>query len=676
MPELNLNDVPKTSAIKTHRLNNFLSSLFGWNKNAKSKNKIDFVSVDLKSDQHIGQSLLNTKVSNTPMGEHLEKLFNNWMNDTTDKCAEIQERKNRVDQLSYAVLNEPTLNRIVKLYADEATQLDQQNTILNIETPDPKMTEDMYNLLNQWGITQTRIRATIEQIATYGDAFWANKVSDKGVERIIPLKQLQVSDRLEFNPVEALERMKRKDGSFYTYASKNYLIDKMLDSLGTTDDFASMFDTKLFGFSILEDLVVPPWTITHFRLDADSSQFYPFGTSPILGTLSPFKQVQSTIALQSLSRMMSFPIQVYSVKTNDSMDEGRQFGVVNRVREAYDNIGVTPGMGASEVYTVNTKIWVPEGLLKVETHKSEVNSGDVEDLKIYQNRLAIAAGVPKGFFGEEGFMSGEYSGKSLIQQYKPFGRQVYSIQSAFLESLADLFRTHFAITGQYDFRVPFTISMKYPIVEDTEIDAKTTTMELASKVLELIKLAVGAGEEDLLPPDIIRDVLGKYTFLDPADIVRWTRDAKYSVDLANIASFDFTAGDSGMETGGMDTPGDIGEDLGDMGEESMDLGGGETSTESIPVEESQQETAKRLREMKFREKYFSKKGDIYFESLKCCAVNDFNRGSNHVHVCNIVNPQIELMLETLSEENGRKRFKESFYYNKPFETEENFTKNS
>ena len=108
------------------------------------------------------------------MNEKLEQLFNHWLTDTTDKFAEIQDRKARIDQLQYMVQTDPFVARTVDLYADEATQLDSQDTIINIETPNPRMTKDMYALLNQWGITQNRIRATIKQLAIYGDAFWAN----------------------------------------------------------------------------------------------------------------------------------------------------------------------------------------------------------------------------------------------------------------------------------------------------------------------------------------------------------------------------------------------------------------------------------------------------------------------------------------------------------------------
>ena len=238
MPALDLstnNPLPTESQIKKSGFNQFMSSLFGWRRSrAKSSaSEIQFTKVDLGSDQRINQALVNklTASSSGPLNQKLDQLFNSWLNDNTDKVTEIINRKQRVDQISYAILNDPYINRTVALYADEATQLDDQNTVINIETPDPKMTKAMYSLLNRWGVTQVRIRAAIEQLGSYGDAFWANRVTEKGVERIIPLQQLQVTERLEFNPVKALEIKKRREGTFSTFASSNYLIDQMLTSM-------------------------------------------------------------------------------------------------------------------------------------------------------------------------------------------------------------------------------------------------------------------------------------------------------------------------------------------------------------------------------------------------------------------------------------------------------------
>lgn len=674
MPELELKD-PKTqgSAIKRAGLSGFLGRLFGFQR-TKDKN-IEFVKMDLGSDQRVGQALLNSAVTSAPLTEKLERLFQTWLSDNTDKLTELSARNQRISQLQYMYLNDPYANRTVALYADEACQLDSQDTLIRIETPDPRMTKDMYTLINQWGITQTRIRSTIEQLAIFGDAFWANKVSDKGVERILPLQQTQISDRIEFNPVKVLEMQKKRSGAMYTAMSKNYLLSSMFDSMTSSEDVTDLFDSKLFGFEIDQDTIVPPWSISHFRVGGEASDFWPWGTSPIIGALSPYKQTQSTITLQGLARMMSFPVTLYKVKTDENVDESRQFATVNRVREAYDNIGVTPAAGNSEVYTVNTKIWIPDGLLDVDVKKPETSSTDgIDDIKLYQDREAVSLGLPRSFFGEEGWFSANNSGKSLMQQYKPFARKVYSLQSAFLETLADLFRIHFAITGQYDFRIPFTLSLKYPVVEEDgdRINAKKDSLDMVDSIIGMIKTTVGLTDEDTLPPDIVRDIISKYSFLDPSDIMKWTRDASYDktlkdVDEAGEDEDDDFGGSFGGSSRGREIGGDIGggEDIGDVGAE---IGGPETPEPATPAEsttststtqeESRKKCSNRLREARAITAYKGIKESLYFESLKNYAVNNFVREGYHVQVFSTIPDTNSLMLETLSKNNGTTRLKE------------------
>lgn len=692
MPDLDKNNIqnrtPNSSAIKQSGFNRFLSTLFGWRRTSKSQNRssVEFAQVDLGGkEQRVGQAFIsNAPNLKGPMSQKLDELFNLWLNDNTDKFTDLQQRAQRLNQLEFMYLNDPYVNRTVELYADESTQLDQQDTIINIETPDLHMTRDMYKLLNQWGLTQSRIRETIRQMALYGDAFWANTITEKGVERITPLQQYQVTDRIEFNPIKALEMKKRREGFFGSFASNNYLIDQMLQQMDDCNSFSDLFDTKLFGFNIDNDLTVPAWSVTHFRVAAEGSQFYPFGTSPILGALAPYKQTQSAIALQSLLRQTSFPITVFKVKTNENMDEAKQFALVNRVREEYDNIGVSQKVGNSEVYTVNTKIWTPSDLIDIEVKKAESSgeSANVDDIKLHQDRESVALGIPKSFFGEDGWKSLNRSGKSLIQQYKPFARKCFSIQSAFLEGLADLYRLHFAITGIYDFRIPFTLSMKYPVVEEDDdyTNSQKSSIDVADSVISLIKSAIGAGDDEPLPADIIRDIIGKYTFLDPSDVIKWTRDAKYFVSGSTGGGVSPSgrnfSGDTSIEGNDIDI------DLG--GAPETDLGGNEEVSieaeepeitlesqnsqkwrienrlreyENRPLTESQ-----KLREKKFMEAYKNVKGDVYFKSLKGCAVNNFVRKGSHVEVFNTIDNHTDVMLEVLNSQHAKTRLTESSKY--------------
>ena len=664
-------------------LNNFLSRLFGWKKSTRgSGNPVDFVTVDLDSSQKVGQALkqaLEDQIPNIESGnlsKHLQGLLDSWLTDTTDTQQELTKRMELIKQIDYAVRTDPYIGQVVKLYADECTQCDLQNQVISIETPDPLMTRRMYELLSTWGITQNRCHSAIESLAEYGNAFWCNQVSSRGVERIIPLKQHQIKERIEFNPVEVAEKRATKTGSFMNAVSKNYLLNKMVNGLEAGENYCDIFDKKLFGFTMPgvdngQDIILPPWAVTHFRVDGDG-QFSPWGTSPLINTLAPFKQLISTIALQSLARVSSFPITLYNVKTSENTDEARQFSTVNKVRMAYDNIGVSPMVGNSEVYSVNTKLWVPKGLLEVDVKKPEVDVKFTDDMEMYQDRVAVASGLPRAYF-EKGW--GEYgdSAKSLIEQYKPFGRRAYTIQSAFLDGISDLFRLHFAISGEYDYRVPFTLSMKFPAEEKSKskLDSQNASVEMANKVVNAVKSAIGAGDDEALPAEVVRDIMSKYAFLDPGDLQKWTKASKRALinksaldDMDSDPSLDDMGGDD-LDSGDLgdisDTEGAEGTDSGDLGEApdiTTDIG----SADNIPAEptaESTQTKLERLREKHLVEAYNRNRDDIYFNVLRENNIEGFRRGASHVQVYQTVSGNNDYMLETLAAEHRKERFDEN-----------------
>ena len=664
-------------------LNNFLSRLFGWKKSTRgSGNPVDFVTVDLDSSQKVGQALkqaLEDQIPNIESGnlsKHLQGLLDSWLTDTTDTQQELTKRMELIKQIDYAVRTDPYIGQVVKLYADECTQCDLQNQVISIETPDPLMTRRMYELLSTWGITQNRCHSAIESLAEYGNAFWCNQVSSRGVERIIPLKQHQIKERIEFNPVEVAEKRATKTGSFMNAVSKNYLLNKMVNGLEAGENYCDIFDKKLFGFTMPgvdngQDIILPPWAVTHFRVDGDG-QFSPWGTSPLINTLAPFKQLISTIALQSLARVSSFPITLYNVKTSENTDEARQFSTVNKVRMAYDNIGVSPMVGNSEVYSVNTKLWVPKGLLEVDVKKPEVDVKFTDDMEMYQDRVAVASGLPRAYF-EKGW--GEYgdSAKSLIEQYKPFGRRAYTIQSAFLDGISDLFRLHFAISGEYDYRVPFTLSMKFPAEEKSKskLDSQNASVEMANKVVNAVKSAIGAGDDEALPAEVVRDIMSKYAFLDPGDLQKWTKASKRALinksaldDMDSDPSLDDIGGDD-LDSGDLgdisDTEGTEGTDSDDLGEApdiTTDIG----SADNIPAEptaESTQTKLERLREKHLVEAYNRNRDDIYFNVLRENNIEGFRRGASHVQVYQTISGNNDYMLETLAAEHRKERFDEN-----------------
>ena len=567
--------------------------------------------------------------------------MNSWLADTTDTYRTLEDRVKRLSELEFAIANDPFLSTAADLYADEATQIDVQGKLINIDCSDIRMKERMEDLLEQWGITQNRLRSVAYQLAAFGDAFWANKVTKNGVVRINPIGIHQVKERLEFDPVQVKTDLSLQKG-YITAINRSAKLQKLFQDIESSeyDAFADMFDTRLFGFALDDDLVVPPWSITHFRLNADQSEFFPMGRSFFLKALAPFRQCNATMVLQSLARVTSFPVTVYNVKTPPGMDEAQQFEKINEVREEYENIGDS-GAG-NEAYSVNTKIWAPEGLLSVEMHTPNIDLNTIGDIEMYQDRIAIASGIPKGYLVQEWGGFGN-SAISLVEQFKPFARRVFTVQSAILDGLSNLFRLHFAITGEFDYREPFILSMKFPNEEasDARTQAKSASLELSKGVMDTIANVVGS-LNDPLPPEVIKDILTKYSFLDPKDIEKWVKDnpnkvqssegeggaEEFGGDFGGGGGFggDFS-GESGFEDfGGGEEGGFEGENFGGeegAGDETM---GGEEEALSGPEMEDSFEKEENyrnyrnknpiLREKVIKRRYLEAKDTIYEEVIK------------------------------------------------------------
>lgn len=500
-----------------------LSKLFGFRKTNSKQNKhsIQFVKVDPESDFRVAQSKIG-KVIKTKMGDRLEELFNAWLTETTDSMGGLADRFKRIAELEFAINNDPFLGLVVDLIADEATQIDQQDKLITVDCANPRMKQRMEELLTQWSVTQNRVRGAIWNLAAYGDAFWANKITKSGVVRINPIDVRQVLDRLEFNPVKVASDLTLKQG-FTSALNRDSRLQMLIDEIENEaqSEFADLFDSKLFGYVISNDFVVPPWNITHFRVQADQSDFAPFGKPMLLKALAPFRQANATMTLQSLARILNFPVTVYEVETGQGMDASQQFEKVNDAREQYDNIGVSGNN--SETYSVNTKMWIPKGLVSMQVLSPNINLNAVEDLKLYQDRVVVSSGVPKGYLVPDWGGFG-VSGVSLVEQFKPFARKVFSIQSAFLEGLTNLFRLHFAITGEFDYFEPFILGMKFPNSENSSerVTNKQNSLNLSKAVIDTVADLIGS-LNDPLPPEIVQDILTKFSFLDPKDIKKWIK---------------------------------------------------------------------------------------------------------------------------------------------------------
>lgn len=573
---------PKSNILKSSYITR-LSSLFGYRakKGAQggqdfpSKYGMEFVRVDLNNDAYrFKNAALGSVFKSEKLTENLEKYFDAYMTETTLSYNDIQDRQRRLNELSFFYYNDNFGYRVVELCSAEATQLDVQNRILTVESPNANFSAKCYELFSRWGITQQRLQQVCHDLELFGESFWTHKIGVNGVEKIVPIKVNSIMERLEFSPVHMAEYLSQKNGYLSANKNRQEKLQTLIDlinqkkTMDLDENIADSFDSKLLGYELYDGLMCPPWEITHFRYNAENSEFYPYGRPPLLGCLAPFKQCFSSMMLQGLARQMSFPVTMYKVKGAEGMGPDVQFEHVNTVREEYDNLGVSVDSAGGEVYTVNTKMWVPDGLIDVDVKESKCDIDFVGDIELYQDRVAIASGVPKAYLDQE-FGGFGNSGISLTEQYKPFARHVYTIQSACLDGIGELIRLHFAITGEFDYNTPFILSMRFPAEEmgADKREARQASIEMAGGIMDLITRALGLEEGEPLPEDVVTDILSKYSFLDPTDIQKWMRLSSF---LKPVAGGDEEGGDGGDDFGDDFSGDDIGggDDMG--GDEVME----------------------------------------------------------------------------------------------------------
>lgn len=672
-----------TSQILNNQHISRLNALYGFQPVSNPTNNVErqlgarFVQVDLNDTRYSTPGVqLGQFFKNTAMSTNLDKYLDSWLDDTTLSYSDIRERQQRLNELRFCYCNSPFVARTVQLCADEATQLNHQDRLISVDSTSIQFNERVYELFQQWGITQTRLNAVAFDLELYGESFWANKITEKGVEKIIPLKPSQIVERLEFAPVQVAEYLAQRNCSSMSVSRSEKVQGIMKNLEKSSQGVVDMLEKKLLGYELYDNLYLPPWAVTHFRFNADHSEFYPYGRPPLLAALAPFRLTTATRALQGVARALSFPLTLHKVKSLPGMNQSMMFSHVRNVRQQYEQTMANPNnLTGTEVYTANTSMWFPEDLMDVDVKESKVDINFVDDIAMYNDETAVATGVPKGYLVQEWGGWGN-SAVSLAEQLKPFACHVYSIQTCILQELSNLIRLHFAVTGEFDANTKFTLAMRFP-AEETSEDVRqnqTSSLELSTAVMDLINKMIGAQDGEPLPPEVGLDIASKYSFVDPTYLQQWlykAKAAKTSRDALaaangggsdqegsdNSGGVDMGGGDSGFSVGGgfgafgggSDTDNAAGgtEDTGSSetaGTEAAPDTGAAAPAESAGTEPTTQQESlgraaqkriqevqmKRLQELKTR--YFESAAEIYQTVLVRENVTEFMRRGQHVLV--------------------------------------------
>ena len=575
-----------------------LAARFGFTTNVKEKDKPMYKLIQKPTEQQLSSKtpkeeldLINKLHAGRGMSSSVQDLFNEWMSDTQSTYANIGERQDRLNALTHLCDNEPLVMAAVELTANEVASLSNSQAAFQVVSENQEWQDETNKLLKEvWKYDAQRIFSLAWDIFLYGEAFEGNEVNSGGIVSVEGLRPNIIVERLEFDPAETANFLSQATtsgnsnsstgfsisltapttGNFTNtnlnlnwnkstknYRSKDGLLKAYLDNL--TDTSSNEFFTKhLLGYRMGDDHMIAPWQVSHYRYHADTSEFKPYGQPPLLSALAAYKQLQRSLGLDDLKKMLSLPITQFKVKTGNSTT-ARAFDIVNTVKEEFENVGLMSTAAGLEGPSLCTNIWTSDDLVTIDRQSESTGSetGATEEKMFFQNRVATATGIPKTYLdpSSEGF---QMSGVALASLFAPYRHKIEYIRSIICNEVEDKIRLHDAIRKKETPEFVITLNVINPI--DTQ--DFTSKLGLAGTLLTTIAGLLGV-EEAELPKTIKKDILSKYAGISAEELDKYLNVMdQEGADAEGVAieQADAEAGFGDLDMGGVPANSDI--DLG------------------------------------------------------------------------------------------------------------------
>jgi hypothetical protein len=420
--------------------------------------------------------------------------------------------------------NSALLSRAINLTAAEAIQADSNVQPIWVESNDKKFVDFALKAFDKWGIYRM-MEPLARDIVQYGNKLWLTSFDKDGVDEVLPVDIYDFEDRVEFSPVRLRKEMQNRGSFAYRMRDKYQRVDALVKGILDSEEYASTFRNYLFGFQVANQ-VVPPWRAIHFRNYTTKSPFAPYGVPMFIHSLAPYRQFDVAMTLQVAKRGAEFPIDLYKLNIPSTLNPTDKLEKVIEFIEELDNSGLSntkkegPGVG-ERIVTI-------QDLFEYDQISPDFNIGRIDDLDLLRDDLIISTGLPREILDpSDGF--GNMSGVAVAEQFKPFARLVYGVQTIIMDGISQLLKIHMIQSGEFDpAQVDFELSMPYPESQTNGdiISSQSDLMRLANDILDSLSsklLGDGGrmGDSPTLPPDLIRSVYQQILPYDQERVDQW-----------------------------------------------------------------------------------------------------------------------------------------------------------
>lgn len=533
----------------------FLQKLFKIkvNKNARSKS-----GVITPHDTFQNKDGKDAFISKDTFPPQVQRLYDFWVT-TYFNIEKYKERIDLWEQMQNLYFNDSICARTVNIRSDEVVQADSnmQSIFAEGNKQQVDFILDFFDRIQLY----PKIRPIAFDLEVFGNHVWVLGMNNtEGITEVIPTDIFALTERLEFYPAE-LERELLKNSPYQNYFTQDR-VTELIDAITNKDNITSVHKQYLLGF-IINNYVLPPWRVLHFRNMKNRSPFNPFGCPNIIHQLAPYKQWDSAMTFQVMARACSFPVDKYEINLPNVLDETEKFNMLASFIERLDNLGIR--QSKKEDKNLGDRIFTIKDLFDYTQISSELDIGKIADIDMLKDERIIASCLPRNIIDPNDSSFGD-SGVSLIQKWKELSRAVFHTQHTILDNITQLCKLQMITTnfcGVNDF--DFILSMPYPESQMSSdlINNQKETMDLFVAITDMLSDKFLGGEP--LPDELLNDILHQVVPYDQTRLDGWLKKIKKAKkdieaeqeeeELENISDemTDETEGESTEEISGEDT---------------------------------------------------------------------------------------------------------------------------
>jgi hypothetical protein len=443
-------------------------------------------------------------------------IFNNWLKDSSSGMEKYKHISALFKDMNILFNNNAILSKGILLTADETIQVDDVKTSITVEAKKAKQRQFIEKFYGNINVLDYLWEVAFN-IVLYGNAGWMPTFDGtNGITEIIPIDiTTDLKQRIEFSPSEAMKQAKKK-GSYVNQLSSNLERMKFLvDTISKESDYSSLYKTYLFGFEV-GDILLPPWRFIHFRNVNTNSLFKPWGTPLYMHALAAHKEYEATMALQKMARAFSFPLEVYSLSLPNSGSITDKMESALEFMDDLNNVGLKQVKKDSD--GIGERIITIKDVMDIDVVERRMDIDAIKDIEILIDNLIRVTGLPRSFLDPNASSVFGSSGVSLVEQFKPFARLVYKIQSRLLEGLVRMTKIHMLQTKAFSLdEIDFKISLPYPEsqADRDRLGVQSDQLRLVNDMIDSIAGKVMGENDAKLPADVIKSIYLKFLPYQP-----------------------------------------------------------------------------------------------------------------------------------------------------------------